>query len=536
MTAGESYKRSDISETWDTIVIGSGIGGMAAAALLARAGQRVLVLERHSTAGGATQTFRRAGYEWDAGLHYIGQVHRPASALRRIFDYISDGELHWEPMADVYNRIVVDDQAYEYPSGEAAFRERMCTYFPDEADAIDRYLELVRQANRSARTYFAHRALPPAAAEEAYDDMCAPFRTYSDRTVSEVLSELTQSETLKTVLAGHYGDYSLAPGRASFAVHAMLIRHYIDGASFPVGGSARLAQTAAEVIRRADGAVLVAAEVAEVSLDEDGRAVGVMMRDGRRLRSDAVISDAGALNTLTRLLPPEAADTGMIEALRSVGPSQPWVVLNIGIRESGAELGLDKSNLWIHRGAGIDSAIADYEADPANRPMPLYFLTSPSTKDPSWTDRHPGRSTIDIAGMTSWRLFEPFAATTWMDRGEDYAKLKHALTEELTDQVLRFCPQLRGKLDHLELATPLSFNHFLNREYGDFMSLASTPERFAVTKLGAHTGVANLYLTGQDVAAAGVVGAVQGAVVAASAVLGRNAMSDISQLDATPER
>jgi phytoene dehydrogenase-like protein len=308
----------------------------------------------------------------------------------------------------------------------------------------------------------------------------------------------------------------------------MLIRHYIDGASFPVGGSARLAQTAADVIRRADGAVLVAAEVASVALDDDGRAIGVVMQDGRRLQSKAVISDAGALNTLTKLLPVEATDVALIESLRSVGPSQPWVVLNIGIRQSDVELNLTRSNIWIHPGDEIDAAIADYEADPENRPMPLYFLTFPSAKDPSWPDRHPGRATVDIAGMTAWKLFEPFANTAWMDRGEDYAKLKHALTEELIEQLLRFCPQLHGKIDHAELATPLSFNHFLDREYGDFMSLAATPKRFAVKKLSAHTGVANLYLAGQDVAAAGVVGAVQGGVVAASAVLGRNVMSDVA--------
>ena len=252
------------------------------------------------------------------------------------------------------------------------------------------------------------------------------------------------------------------------------------------------------------------------------------MADGRHFKAAAVISDAGALNTLTQLLPHDVADPELIESCRSVGPSQPWVVLNVGVRQSDAELNFGRSNIWIHRGAGIDAAIEDYEADPVNRPMPLYFLTFPSAKDPSWPDRYPGRATVDIAGMTTWKLFEQFADTAWMDRGEDYAKLKHTLTEELIEQLLRFCPQLRGKIDHAELATPLSFNHFLNREHGDFMSLAASPQRFALRSLSAHSGVPNLYLSGQDVTAAGVVGAVQGGVVAASAVLGRNIMTDIS--------
>ncbi|MFM9559395.1 oleate hydratase, partial [Streptomyces caniscabiei] len=62
MGIGESYHRSTAGQAWDAIVIGSGIGGLTTAAFLARTGQRVLVLEKHSTAGGATQTFRRAGY------------------------------------------------------------------------------------------------------------------------------------------------------------------------------------------------------------------------------------------------------------------------------------------------------------------------------------------------------------------------------------------------------------------------------------------------------------------------------------------
>jgi all-trans-retinol 13,14-reductase len=527
LATGESYHRSTVGQSWDAIVIGSGIGGLTSAAVLARAGRRVLVLERHTTAGGATQTFRRAGYEWDAGLHYMGEVHRANSTLRRIFEYISGGKLEWAPMPDVYNRIVIEDRVYEYPSGATTFKKRMTDYFPDEAAAIDRYVELVFDANRTARGFFAHRAMSPELADDLYRDMCEPFRAFSDRTVSDVLAGLTANAELRAVLCGHFGDYCLAPGNASFAMHAMLIRHYIDGASFPVGGSARLAETAAEVICGAQGAVLVAADVASVLLDDGGRAAGVIMRDGRRFLAPVVISDAGAVNTHTKIVPPHARNAEIADAVGSLGPSLPWVVLNIGVRHTDEELGLDGTNIWAHSGPDIDAEITAYEADPQHTRMPLYFLSFPSAKDPSWQDRYPGRATIDIGGLTSWKLFEPLADSMWMRRGAGYEDLKRRLTDELLAQVLRFCPQLEGRIDHMELATPLSFNHFLGRQYGDFMSLAHSPNRFALRDLSSHTHIPNLYLAGQDVAAAGVSGAVMGGVVAASAVLGRDALADL---------
>jgi len=91
----------------------------------------------------------------------------------------------------------------------------------------------------------------------------------------------------------------------------------------------------------------------------------------------------------------------------------------------------------------------------------------------------------------------------------------------------RWCRRRHGRIDHHELATPLSFNHFLGRQYGDFMSLAHSPRRFALRGLSSHTHVPNLYLSGQDVAAAGVSGAVMGGAVAASAVLGRDVFADL---------
>ena len=105
MRIGTSYKQHrDLAERWDAIVIGSGIGGLSAAATLAKIGnKRVLVLERHYTAGGFTHTFRRPGYEWDVGIHYIGGVSHPRGMTRRLFDFITDGELEWADMGDVYD-------------------------------------------------------------------------------------------------------------------------------------------------------------------------------------------------------------------------------------------------------------------------------------------------------------------------------------------------------------------------------------------------------------------------------------------------
>src|SRR5580700_5846421 len=102
-TAMVSYKQHALDDRWDAIVIGSGIGGLAAAALLAKhAGKRVLVLERHYTAGGYTHVFKRTGYEWDVGVHYIGDIASSRSVFGRVFDTITDGKVAWERMGDPY--------------------------------------------------------------------------------------------------------------------------------------------------------------------------------------------------------------------------------------------------------------------------------------------------------------------------------------------------------------------------------------------------------------------------------------------------
>jgi all-trans-retinol 13,14-reductase len=525
-----SYKRAlargALAQPFDAIVIGSGAGGLTSAALLALEGQRVLVLERHAVPGGCLQVFKRNGYEWDVGLHYMGEVHRRHSGLARLFHMVTRGQLAWAPMPEIYNRIVIEDRCYDYHAGAEAFKARMKDYFPAEAAAIDRYVALVQAANRAAKGYFGERALPPSLADARHAEVAPAFKALADQTVLQVMRGLTDNAELIAVLCGHFGDYALLPDQASFAVHAMVISHYIDGASYPVGGAARVAETLADTVRAAGGLVLVAAEVQQLLLHQQ-RVVGVVMADGHQLVAPVVLSAIGIGQTL-RLLPTDgaqavpAAALALRETANAMPLSQCYVALNIGIEAANAELGMHPANLWTHPSNDLAGNWQRYAADPQRTPLPLHFISQPSAKDPSWPERYPGRSTIDICSLTDWRVFEPFAGSGWMRRGAEYDALKARISHEMLAEIVRHYPQVKGRIAHHELATPLSFNHFLNRERGDFMSFAQTPQRFAQRWMRAHAPVDGLFFSGQDVAAAGVSDAMVGAMVACSAVLGRD--------------
>ncbi|BEU98803.1 NAD(P)/FAD-dependent oxidoreductase (plasmid) [Acidovorax sp. DW039] len=525
----QSYKRArlrgDLESPFDAIVIGSGAGGLCSAALLALDGQRVLVLERHAVAGGCLQVYKRNGYEWDVGLHYVGEVHREGT-LSTLFNKVSRGRLKWARMPEIYNRIAIGDAIFDYHAGSSAFKARMKEYFPAEASAIDRYIELVNLASKGSAGFFAERALPPSQADGLYAQVAPTFMTWAGRTVLDVLRELTSDETLIAVLCGHFGDYAALPEQASFAAHAMVIRHYLDGASYPIGGAQGVADGMADTVRSAGGLVLVGAEVARL-IERGGQVHAVEMADGFVIEAKTVISSIGIRKTLDML----PADLESCAPLRWASSKLPLtlgaVVLNVGLNKSNQELGVGPANIWIHRSAQQGQDWKRYVANPAQEPMPLHFISQPSAKDPTWAERYPGRSTMDICSFTDWRLFEPYTQTQWKRRGQAYEDLKQRLTAEMLEQVYRFYPSAKGHVDYTELATPLSFNHFLNRSQGDFMSYSPTPQRYAQRWMRAHSPVKGLYFSGQDVSMGGVSGAMVGGLLAASAVLKRDLFREL---------
>lgn len=526
---GQSYKRNPITESYDVIVIGSGIGGLTAAVLLAKfAKKKVLVLERHYVGGGFTHAFERPGFDWDVGVHYIGDVLED-SDTKRMFDFVTGGAVEWASMGDVYDKIFIGNDGFDYVTGRDNFRQRMVEYFPQEGKAIDGYLKAVREALSGSQNYFVDKVLPPMASAVAGPFLRRKLLKWAKRTTGDVLDGLTRDPMLKAVLTGQFGDYGLPPSQSSFAIHAMVANHYLEGGAYPIGGATTIPAGAEKVLNDLGGKILINAEVTEVLL-KDGRAVGVKLADGHEVMAKTVISDAGFVNTFGKLLPPDVGGPTLKRVMHDVQPSLAHLCLYLGFNGTAEELGHGKANLWLYPDADHDKNYAAFAAD-QNAPLLVVYVSFPAAKDPDFGKRHPGKSAIDVITMAKPEWFADWQGTRWKKRGENYEALKQKWTDRLLEPVYRHVPQCQGKLEIAELSTPLTTQHFCNYQGGEIYGLDHTPARFMKRDLRPATPVRGLYLTGQDICTAGVAGAMFGGVLCASAVAQRDLFGAVKRLN-----
>jgi all-trans-retinol 13,14-reductase len=522
---GRRYRPSRLAKKYDAVVIGSGMGGLTTAALLSDLGWTVCVLEQHYTAGGYTHSYERNGYEWDVGVHYIGDVGAK-TRTRKMFDYLSDGKLDWAPMDEEYDRFYIGDKVFNALAGKQQFRANLISQFPNEEKAIDRYLKLIDKAG-AALTAFAMRRVLGFWQRLA---MSPYFALKSSRVLFkntyDVLSELTDDQDLIAVLCGQWGDMGLPPKQSTFLVHSMIVRHYLYGGFYPVGGSWKIADNIIPKIQASGGEVFTYARVSQVVV-EDGNVSGVEMSDGHRIECECVISSAGVGNTFNELLPTKIVEaTGYKRKLESVEPSFAHLGVYIGLKGTAQELGLPKTNFWIYPDSDYDAAVGRFLANEGES-FPVVYISFPSAKDPDYLNRHPGTATIEIVAPAPYEWFEKWHGRTWGKRGDDYVAFKEELGERLMEHLYERLPDLRGKVDYYEVSTPLSTNWFGGYQKGELYGLAHTPDRMQQDWLRPKTSIPGLWLTGQDILTCGVTGAMMAGMLTTTSIVGLRKMSPL---------
>src|SRR5690349_7420810 len=178
---------------FDAIVAGSGIGGLTAAAALAKRGRRVRVLERHTQLGGLTQTFARGPYRFAVGVHYIGVVgDAPGEAgeFGRLLRWLSDGRLRFAPIGSPFDLVRLPGLEFPFEAPSSRSVERLKAMFPPEAAAIERFFAECREAKRASRALFAANALPLPIATLLRFAHRSRLRRAVSRTVAEAVADV----------------------------------------------------------------------------------------------------------------------------------------------------------------------------------------------------------------------------------------------------------------------------------------------------------------------------------------------------------
>ncbi|MFJ4876878.1 FAD-dependent oxidoreductase [Streptomyces sp. NPDC088745] len=501
---------------YDAVVIGGGVGGLVCAAYLAVSGLRVLLAEQHDVTGGNAQVFRRRrAYEFDVGMHYVGDCG-PGGLLPAILSGLGlDADrVPFRPLdPNGFDRIVLPGTTLDVPAGWNKYLKRLCAALPAERRNLTRCVHTLRDVAADLRSGMTTR---PGAARAP---LTRALLTWGGRTLAELYDACALSPTARTLVAAQSGNYGTPPSTTLAATHATMLDHYLRGAYAPVGSGQTMIAGLVEVIEAHGGEVRTRCAVERVLVTDDRRTEGVRLTTGETIHVPLVVSNVDYRRTVLDLCRGRGFSAAVLDRTRRATMRAAVATAYVAMDRP---LDLPNTNIWWWGSRDIESAYARALGGDGSDPA-FAFLSFGSLKDPdSRAVCPPGHSNFQV--MT---LMPPLDGPPGRYRRDPaYEAVKNRLRENLVDIAETVLGPVRPHLTHLETATAHTNHRYIQNGSG-------TPYGF--DDWGGHgrrpsirTGVHGLYAVGANSSfGAGILGTALSGISAAGRILGRPLLSEV---------
>ncbi|MDO6516954.1 phytoene desaturase family protein [Zobellia uliginosa] len=511
-------RTKDAAHTYDSIIIGSGAGGLATAICLARAGKKVVVLEQHDVPGGWCHSFYLNGHRFTPGVHYVGLMAE-GEATNDLYRGlgIANELVFFKMNPDAYEHVRIGEERFDFPANLDLLIKRLSTRFPKEKKQIYNYLHLTRKVSEELYSlpYF----------KGVWQKLTIPFKTkhfgkYGMFSVRRVIGWHIKNPLLRNILNIQCGDHGVQPKKVPFVMHSALMYHYFQGGYYPMGGGGALIKAMTNTLKKHGGELRTSTAVKKIILEGSKRkkAVGVRLENGQELYADTIVSNADVGITYNDLVGRENLSAKFQKKLTNTKYSSTSLMLFLIVDMDLRKAGLDSGNIWMMPNKDTDDfydSMLDSDISKGHA-FEGMFISCTTLKDPSSFDgKH---HSIEAITLVDFKAFEKFK-NEGLERSQAYLDFKELLMQKMINGLEKAIPGISKHIVQKDLGTPLTNKYYVNTTDGNIYGTEKSLKHIGPFAYKAKSEIENLYLCGASILSHGVAGVSHSGVDTAAQIL-----------------
>jgi len=484
--------RTAHGEHYDYAIVGMGVGGLTLGALLAKAGNRVIIFEQHYMPGGYGHTFLEEGFRFCAELHYVWDCGPGERVTRMLAKLGLDEDVTFSRLDPTgFDRIIGPGIDYTIGSGFDRELERLAEMFPEHRAGLQRYYRLIDTI---------HRQLYQLPIGFSWATLLTNPRRFSHLgrfahwTLERLFDRLRLPPALRLILAGQSAIFFMPPRDLSLVAHAGGVGSYNQGAYHPSQSYAHVMRSLLATIRTQPGCrSMLSTEVTGIQL-EAGRARSVTTANGDVVSADTVIVNTDARLGSDLLGREHFSRNGLRRKYRyEYGPSVVSVYLGlrgIDLRASG----LGEENVFWHPKVDLDE-VYDDQLRPVIPERPYFFCNSPTLRPHSSTIAPDGASQLVIVAPTTYDYFAGLrerSETAYQDAKRSYADRLIAVVED------ELVPGLTNHIDVETIGTPLTNEFYVRAPQGNCYGAPLDPHHVMQRRMNYESPIPNVFFVGSS--------------------------------------